>query len=213
MYKYFILSIITLISCQTEKLDHYSDTILRYEVNYKGDSLMIGKLNYKEIKVFNAENQLISKKTFDKSGKEKGQEIISYKGENATSEYRLLNDQLLSKYLYKYKNGFLLEKKSFNGTNEELLRIEQFSYDDNGNQTEKIIMTADKIISRVFKFAYDKFGNELGFSVFDDKGALKLIETYKITETDDQNRWTKKWTERDSLIRSYYERKIEEINN
>lgn len=212
MYKYFVFIIVLFISCKSEVSEKYSDTITRYEVYYKGDSLVIGKLNFKETKVFDEHKRLLTKYTFDKSGNKRGIEKITYLGDQAKSEYRLMDNSLLSTYEYKYENNFLLEKRSFDGANNELLRIEQFSYDDMGNQTEKIIMNANEIISRVFKFAFDDKGNELGFSVFNEEGELLMLETYKITEMDNENRWIKKWTERDSLIQSYYERKIEKIN-
>jgi hypothetical protein len=170
-------------------------------------------MNFKETKIFDEADRLIKKITFDKIGNLKGLENITYSGDKAKSEYRMADGTLLSTYDYKYQNNFLLEKKSFDGSNNQLLRIEQYSYDNEGNQTEKIIMNSDEIISRVFKFAFDNHGNELGFSAFDDAGKMLMLETYKITETDDQNRWIKKWTERDTLIESYYERKIEKINN
>jgi len=213
MHKYVGFLILILISCSSEKVDLYSDTISRFKVDYQGDSLVIGKLNFKETKIYDENDRLITKQTYDKNGMMRGQENIIYKKNNAGSEYRLLDNTLLSTYEYKYEEGFLLEKKSFDGSTNELLRIEQYSYDDDGNQIEKIIMNSEEIISRVFKFAYDGYGNELGFSAFDDSGKLLILETYKITELDEQNRWIKKYTERDSLIRSYYERKIEKINN
>ena len=126
-------------------------------------------------------------------------------------EYRLADNSLQSHYEYKFENDFLLEKRSYDASNNALLRIEQFNYDIKGNQTEKIIMDANEIITRVYKFAYDNYGNELGFSVFNENGQILLLETYKITEMDASNRWVKKWAERDSTIKAYYERTIEKL--
>lgn len=209
MVKYFILFIFILSSCEENKSKWTTETLERFDVSYKQDSLVIGNLNYKETLLFDNNERLQNKTIYDKSGKVKGVETLEYSNNNATSNYKLNDSTLLSKYNYKYENGFLLEKRAFDATDNKLLRIEQYNYDEAGNQNEKIILDADGIINRVYKFAFDDFGNELGFSVFNKEGKLVLLETYEITQMDNENRWLKKWAVRDSVIKSYYERTFE----
>lgn len=210
MNKYFSFFVLLFFSCSDEKINWETETVERYNVSYKQDSLVVENLNYKDVKYFK-NGRLQKKVIFSSSDDEKGTEVLNYKGGKVQSEYRSTDSTLLSKYDYNYENGFLLEKRAFDANN-VLLRIEQYSYDDSGNQIEKIILDKNEIINRVYKFAFDNDGNELGFSVFNNEGKLILLETYEITQLDNQNRWVKKWAVRDSLIKAYYERTFKKNN-
>lgn len=213
MIKYLFFFAVLIVSCAKDNSILDTETVERYDVKYKQDSLVIDKLNYKDTQFFDANDRLQKKVIFDKTGKVKGTESLYYTNQNAKSEYRSADSTLLSIYEYSFENGFLLEKRAYDASNNSLLRIEQYSYDSNGNQTEKIIMDSNEIINRVYKFAFDEYGNELGFSVFDNQGKIILLETYEITDLDDDNRWIKKWAVRDSVIRAYYERTFQKNNN
>ncbi len=131
MYKKIGFLVLSIISCKTEKLIHYSDTITMYEVEYKGASLVIDKMNFKETKIFDEADRLIAKKSYDISGNPNGQKDINYKDNMVTSEYRRVDNTL--SLTYKYQNYFLLEMRSLDGSNNQLFRTKQHNY--NGNQT------------------------------------------------------------------------------
>ena len=89
MSKYLLLFLIFFIACSNNGSETYSDTISRYSVSQVKDSLVIGQLNYKESKVFDKNDRLITKKVFDKSGSLKGSEKLNYNNDKATSRIQI----------------------------------------------------------------------------------------------------------------------------
>jgi len=195
-------------SCQSEMPTPKSEQLEIYSIVLSGDSTKIGKLTYKEIKYYNATGDVIKQEFFDRANELKGIEYIDKTKEKRHSEYFTPDSSLLSYYDMDFSNEQLEQKSAYDGPSGEFLRKEEYKYDEKGYRTEKIIYDAGGAISRVYKFVYDEFGNELGFSGFDEVGTMFLMETYSITEKDKYNRWTEKWGKRQNVPYSYYKRII-----
>ncbi|MBT8231562.1 MAG: hypothetical protein HKO66_01440 [Saprospiraceae bacterium] len=206
------LALVLLFACSPEAKVNVIETVERFKVNQFEDSLAISKLEFKESKIFNNKDQLIERHSFDVNGRLKGFEKLTYNNGNADSKYFTSDSMMLSYYEYHFEHDILLEKKAYDASDSTLVRTEEYNYDEAGNLIEKIIVNSDGMIAQVYKFAYDKFGNELGFSVFDSSGKMILIESHRIVELDQKNRWTKKYSERKGIVRSYYTRKFSKIN-
>lgn len=193
-------------SCQSDTPIPKSEQLEIYAIVLDGDSTKIGKLTYKEIKYFNAAGDVIKQEFFDRANKLKGIEYIDKSKTERHSEYYTTDSTLLSYYDLNFSNEQLEKKSAYDGSTGEFLREEEYKYNEKGQRTEKIIYDAGGAISRVYKFVYDEYGNEEGFSGFDENGELFLIETYAITEKDKHNRWIEKWGKRHNIPYSYYKR-------
>jgi len=196
------------VSCKSDssKDTQEKEMVEIYSIVLANDTTKIGKLTYKDVKFLNDEGKVVKQEYYDKEGILKGVEYIDRTKAKRHSEYYTPDSVLLSYYDLVYDMDVLTLKSAFDGSSGEFLRAEQYRYDEAGNRLEKIILDAEGNISRVYKFVYDDHGNELGFSGFDEKGELFVMETYSITAMDDQNRWTEKWGKRDNVPWSYYKR-------
>ncbi len=202
-----LLGIIYFNACTSDKAIS-KEQLEIYSIVLNKDSVAVGNLTYKDIKYFDEDNHLVKQEFFDKKNKLKGTEYIDRSKTERHSEYYDVDSNLLSYYNLVYKSDTLRLKTAYDGQSNQLLRTELYLYDENGNRTEKQIVDENNKLDRVYKFTYDEFGNETGFSGFDEEGQLFLIETYKITKQDDQNRWTERWSYREKVPFTFATRKL-----
>lgn len=210
--KHIILLIIiglSIVSCSDDSQKR-KETLEIFSIELSKDSVAIGNLTYKDVKHYDENGYLYQQDFYNKYDELTGTEYIDRNKKEKHSEYIATDSTLLSYYNLVYEYDLLMLKSAFDGGTDQFLRAEQYKYDHRGNRLEKTILDEGGNISRVYKFIYDKFGNETGFSGFDEKGQNFLIETYKITEKDKKNRWTEKWGYRDNVPYTFYKRKIEE---
>lgn len=126
------------------------------------------------------------------------------------SRYYTPEDSLLSYYSIKYdKNNNKLSKWGFDGSTEELLRMESFSYDNKGNMITKEIRDAASQLQRTYQFKYDAFGNETMLTVLDSEGNELLSESYKISKFTDDKKWLENWAWRNDKPVVYRKRSFE----
>jgi len=211
-FNHIILLIIiglSIASCSNDSQKR-KETLEIFSIKLDKDSVAIGNLTYKDVKHYDQNGYLFQQDFYNKFDELTGTEYIDRNKMERHSEYISADSTLLSYYNLVYEYDMLMLKSAFDGGTDQFLRAEQYQYDHRGNRLEKTILDEGGNISRVYKFIYDKFGNETGFSGFDEKGQNFLIETYKITEKDKKNRWTEKWGYRDNVPYTFYKRKIEE---
>ena len=211
-FKHIILLIIIglcTLSCSDDSKKR-KEILEIFSIELSKDSVAVGNLTYKDIKYYDKDGYLYQQDFYNKFDELTGTEYIDRNKKEKHSEYFSTDSTLLSYYNLVYEYDLLKLKSAFDGKSDAFLRAEQYKYDHRGNRLEKTILDENGQINRVYKFIYDKFGNETGFSGFDQDGKNFLIETYKITEKDDQNRWTEKWGYRDNVPYTFYKRQIEE---
>ena len=211
-FKHIILLIIiglSISSCGGDS-EKRKETLEIFSIELSKDSVTVGNLTYKDIKHYDKNGYLHRQDFYNKYNELTGTEYIDRNKKEKHSEYISTDSTLLSYYNLVHEYDLLMLKSAFDGSNDAFLRAEQYKYDHRGNRLEKTILDENGQINRVYKFIYDKFGNETGFSGFDQNGENFLIETYKITEMDKQNRWTEKWGYRNNVPYTYYKRKIED---
>lgn len=109
------------------------------------------------------------------------------------SEYYSMFDSLLSYYTYEFPKANLEVKRSYDGANNELLRIEKIYINENGQPNKKELYSADENLQRVFTFKYDEQGNETYFSIMNALGERLRSEQFKISKMDDRKLWTERW--------------------
>lgn len=199
-----------IVSCKSDKKGH-KEVLEVHSIVLLSDTVSAGQMTYKEIKYFDGSDHLYKQEFFDKEGSLKGVEHIDRNKKTKHSQYFSADSILLSYYNLVYEYDILKLKSAFDASNDQYLRGEQYTYDNNGKLKEKAIIDSQGIIDRVYKFAYDKHGNEIGFSVFDKNGELILLQTDKITKSDNNNRWTEKWGYRDNVPYTFSTREIIDI--
>lgn len=188
---------ISLYSCTTN--DHQivsSESLELYKIVSENGEFIEGPLTFSEIHFYNANDQEVEHHVYNAENDLPNKEFFIFENGKATkSEYFSPNGQKMSYYTYQYdKNGHTTEKRSFDASNEELLRIEEFEFDPAGQMTKQLIREADGQLSRTMALSYDVNGNETQTTIRDGLGNILVNEEYRITKLDDQKRWIEKWS-------------------
>ncbi len=194
----YILSLFVICSCTQESSDNYTDiteAIEIYNVVEDETGAGQGKLMYKESTRYKGKNKPVWRQFYDNQGQPKGQEKYLYTDEDlpTKSEYYDTSDSLLSTYLLTNDNNLKRRSVAMQGAQEEILRIEEFDYDDAGNRITRTIKTAASDVDKVYHFGFDEYGNETQLTVKDGNGKVLYIINYTITKKDKDNRWTESW--------------------
>ncbi len=200
MLKYLIIIfsfLILIISCQSpEQNTSYLETVEIYSIKGDKNNAEKGSLVYKEETRYKGPDRPEWRKFFEKTGEFKAIEKYSYHKDGdlpTSSDYYDADDTLLSKYIFTNEDGKQTRNVGLEGTSNEVLRIEESSYDENGNRVQKIIKEASGTIDRVYRFGFDKDGNEVSMTVADKAGTINFTETYTITKKNDKGQWTEAW--------------------
>jgi|GEM_PF-2326084 len=195
---FYILLIVAICSCTQDQSANYAgitEAVEIYTVTEDETGAGQGSLMYKESTKYKGKNMPIWRKFFDNEGKPKGEERYLYTtGDLPTkSEYYDTNDSLLSTYLLTNDKSLKRRSVAMQGAQEEILRIEEFDYDDKGNRITRTIKTAASAVDKVYHFGFDDYGNETSVMVKDGAGKTLYTIDYTITKSDDHNRWTESW--------------------
>lgn len=110
------------------------------------------------------------------------------------SNYYDAGENLLSYYIYDYSNGRLKSKKAFDASSDELLRIDEYDYNQKGQLVKQYIKDSKGVTNRTMAFSYDQYGNEIQTTIRNAQGDIILNEEFKITEYDVNKRWLERWS-------------------
>ncbi|MEE9439088.1 MAG: hypothetical protein V3V14_08825, partial [Saprospiraceae bacterium] len=166
-----------------------------YEVEAAVDTYAAGKMKYMEEESFKDDRPF--EKSFYKGDQTlKGKEVYQYaSGSNLPNGSIYYGDkgQLLSTYKFSYVDTLKSKTMAYAGDTDELLRIETFKYDNNGNLVVKSIYNALNQLEKSFLFSHDQYGNE-NLMIVTDKDDNKIAtENYEIIEVDLQKRWLERY--------------------
>lgn len=198
-----------LISCKSDKIIKHSTITEVYEVKGNANERSAkGPLKYMEWEEYEGEKLLV-KSYYNANQTVKGREVYQYSNEGIRPSGSLYYDSegaLQSTYKFSYVDTLKSRVEAFAGDTDELLRIERFQYDTNGNMVVRMILEADESPQRIFRFGHDEFGNEVNMTMTDGSGNKLLTETYEIVTIDEQNRWVEKfgYLNDDSLPITFY---------
>ncbi len=174
---------------------------------YSKDSIL-----YLETQNFNEDGILESKIFYTPDKQLKSKEIRIFKDALGPigSQYKDHLDTLLSYYTFSCNNeGMVTESKAFDASNNELLRIESFSYNEEGKLLKKVTKNSLAEAVRIDQYTLDKNGNEQQVQVMQPNGTEILTEIFQITKYDDAQNWVEKWGFVNDKPFSYLARKIE----
>jgi hypothetical protein len=97
------------------------------------------------------------------------------------------------KFMYNAK-GQRISSHAYDASNNELLRIERYQYNDRDLRNVKEVRDADDVLNRSFLIGYDDEKNENSLTVADATGKVLFREDYKIIGRDKQtNEWVEMW--------------------
>lgn len=173
---------------RTEKIEVYSVK------NVEGEFVK-SKIKFAEAYVYGDDGRKVDHFILDEDGGIINKEKMIYDERDVLtrSEYYNMFDSLLSYYTYAYEGKDTEVKKSYDASNNELLRIEKVYKDNNGWDTKKELYSADNQLQRVYSFQYDEYGNETYFSILNALGERIRSEQFKISKMDENNQWLERW--------------------
>lgn len=170
------------------------------------------KITFLETYEFDEDGYEIGHLIYDTEGQLSGKELSVFDEDfehPIGTRYYSPEDSLLSYYSLKYNDkNQKISKWGFDASNDELLRMENFTYDKSGNMIRKDILSADNVLQSSFAFTYDAFGNKTAMILKDANGQELLTESYKITKLDDEKRWLENWGWRNDKPYSYRVREL-----
>lgn len=198
IYLIFCLCIcfVSFFSCLPEKSDKKvkTENIELYEMIEENGEYMQGKLLHAESFVYDEDGNKLDHKMRQSDNSLHQEKYIYDEGKLKMSTYYNAQHELLSYYNYQYEEGNLINKKSFEADSKELLRIDQYEYNVEGQLIKQYIKTANGETDRTMAFSYDQYGNEIQVTIRDGKGKLIINEEFKITEYDVNKRWLERWS-------------------
>ena len=207
----FLLGV-SLISCQESILLKSKVSLERWAVSGTAEEYQKDSILYLETQQYNENGILEGTSYYDTDKTLKGQEIRIFKDKKGPvgAQYKDKEDNILSYYTYVTTDeGLLTSSKGFDGSNDELLRLETFEYNSRGHLISKTIKNDQGLPVRVFKYTVDEQGNELQTEVLNADESVLLTEIFQITKYDDQKNWLEKWGFVDDKPFSYLARQIE----
>jgi hypothetical protein len=202
--------LILICSCGYNNSSNGSEEIIElYTVGLIDEDHHAKDLSFKESFIFDKNGTEIAHHFFDIQGNLNFKEkyIFSETGSLTASNYYTATDSLLSFYKHKVNaDGKKIETRSFDASNNELLRIEEFSYDDNGHLESKATLRQDLVLVRKQIFVNDAIGNPQLVRILNENEELIFEEEYRITQYDTDQKWTEKWGFRNNTPNSYRKR-------
>jgi len=197
MTKQFVLAInvLLLFSCQTElRKSVKSEQLKIFSMVDQDGEYVKGNMIFSESKVFDEKGNMLDHKIRQKDNSLNTEKFIYDNGQLIRSNYYDQNNKLLSYYTYTHENELMALKNSYDASSEELLRIEEFVYNEKHQLTKKIIKTPLGNISRTMTFSYDANSNEHQLTTRDENGNIITNEEYKIFSYDVDKRWLERWS-------------------
>lgn len=195
---FLTISIISLLSCKTEEKKKVISQISleRWAVSGSMEEYTKDSILYLEIQKFNKNGILESTIYYSPDKTLKAKELRIFKDGKGPigSQYKDHLDTLLSYYTFTTnEDGLVTKSKAFNAFNNELLRVEELEYSDEGKLLQKTIKNSLEETVRIDKFTLDKNGNEQQVQVLQPSGKEILTEIFNITKYDSEKNWIEKW--------------------
>jgi len=187
--------IIVTAGCQNEKI--YTEEYLEvYQIDSTSSEKAQGNLSFKESYVYNPEGIEMAHGIYNPDGSIEGIESYVFGDKSKYpigSEYKD-GEKLLSYYKFIYDGkGKRIKLEAYDGLSKELLRKEEFGYDEDGNRNIRVIKTAADSIVKIYEFTHDKIGNETSVTIKNGFSQKLLTEEFTNKATNEEGKWTEQW--------------------
>ena len=159
------------------------------------DNYAKGNLKYMEQENFKGET-LIDKTIYNENQSIRGKEVYVYDNKSKYPTGSIYYDDagvLQSTYKFKFQDSLKTISEGFEGDGGELLRIERFQYDTNGNMVRKTIYNSLNQKQKSFLFSHDDKGNEIKMVLLDAEDKQILSEVYEVVSKTKDGEWIEKW--------------------
>ena len=199
-------------SSTTERIK--SETLEIFSTKGSAQDKAIDSLKYFEYSEYLGDRK-INTSYFDHEGTLTGKEVITYddQGHRTKGRYEGPNGQLLSYYDYICDvAGNVIAEYGFDASNNQLLAIKSFRYNNTGQVVERKVFEADYTPYRTYQFAFDKDGNESYMQVKDGRDSILFTEEFRVTATDTSGAWAEKWGFVNDVPMTYYKRSLNTPN-
>ncbi len=162
------------------------------------EAYQVDTIQFIEKELFDSRDVKIEHHYLFADGNLKAKEIYEFTGQSKyakSSYYEDFDGNKLSYYKFLYdEKGNRVSSHAFDASNDELLRIERYSYNENGDRILKEVRDATDVLNRAFTFGYDKDGNQNSLTVSSAEGKILFREDYKIIGRDKKtNEWVEMW--------------------
>lgn len=190
-----LIMIMGFVACKNDS-NRAAETLEIYTVKTNGTTYAPDTMMFYET-THTVDGQLEKKEFYHSNGNLKGVEKYQYVSGQIQpngSKYYAPDGKLLSYYVLSYdKNGNKVMSAAYEGDTDELLRLETYEYDNQGNVTVKRIKNSNDITQRIYAFNRDQKGNETSMVVTDGNGNSIANERYQITKVDSSGLWIEKY--------------------
>ncbi len=185
-----------MLSCTQDRT--YTEEIMEIHSVIQGEKEnKIGEILFSESELYSPDKKMEQKIQYNKDKTIKGIEKFLVKKLNNTPEKSNFydgRDSLLSYYKMLYDGDDKLTRKiGFDASNDAMLRIEEFEYDENGNRITKYLRSSDNFLQREYNFTFDEAGNETSVTTKDGSGKIIVKEYFNISQKDKEGKWVEKW--------------------
>lgn len=185
-----------MLSCKQDT-SVYTEIITEvYSVTEYSEDPKLGAIQFSDSYIYDEQGNEVQYRIYNPDGTLQGSEVKDF-SESKTppkSYFYDHRDHLISYYKIEYNEQDRISRKlGFDATNDELLRIEQFHYDNQGNRIAKEIRSADDKIQKIQNFSFDPYGNETSIAMINDKNEEYYKEIFEITSRDKDQKWLQRW--------------------
>jgi hypothetical protein len=187
---------VCLLACNADKTgESYIETIEIYKTVGDKSTAQKGALTYKEVTTYLSKDRPEKRDFYNKQGILDATEVYEYTTEllPMKSNYYDSQGNLLSQYVFTNEGDKRTRSVGIDASNNEILRIEEFDYNEKGYRVSKTVKDPSSAVQRKYMFGFDNFGNETALTVLDGMGKPLFIETYSITQKAADNTWTECW--------------------
>ena len=138
---FLILGVMIFITSCNQDSEIYTEIVTEvYNVTEYSEEPKLGAIQFSDSYIYDSKGKEIQYRIYNTDGSLKGSEIKDYSETESPSKslFYDANDQLLSYYKLEYNTDGLLDRKlGFEANTDELLRIEKYHYDQQGNRIAK----------------------------------------------------------------------------
>jgi len=126
-------------------------------------------LSYKDVKHYDAHDNLVQQNFYQVDNSLKGYEFIKRTGDQGVTNYYDADSNLLAIYELEYEGNNITKRTAYDGNTKEALRVESYEYSINDKVDTKKIFSADGTLMDLFRMKYDNDGNEIQYLRYSGK--------------------------------------------
>lgn len=186
-----------------------TENIEVYDMIESNGEYVQGNLTFAESYVYDEDGNKLKHLIRQKDNTLQREAYVYEDGLLTQSNYYDANDNLLSFYTYEIEGGKIKTRFAHEAATKELLRIDQYDYNEKGQIVKQHIKDASGTTNRTMAFGYDQHGNELQVTIRDNAEQIIINEEFRILDFDVDKRWLERWSLNGDTPLTVRKRKLE----